>query len=124
MKIIFFSSSYTVYGNRDDRPKEEEKMFFPFNPFGKSKIFIEYMLKDVAIAEKDFKIALFTYCNPVVAHFSEKIGEDPFSKPTNLFPIIQNLVRGNLKEMKILGKDYPTKDGTYIKDYIHITDIV
>lgn len=120
---FIFSSSCTVYGNRDDRPNEEEKMLFPINPYGRSKLFIEYMLKDVAKAEKDFKIALLRYCNPVAAHSSGKIGEDPFSKPTNLFPMIQNLVRGKIKEMKIFGKDYPTKDGTCIRDYIHVTDI-
>ena len=120
---FIFSSSCTVYGNRDDRPKEEEKMLFPINPYGRSKLFIEYMLKDVAKAEKNFKIALLRYCNPVGAHSSGKIGEDPFLKPTNLFPIIQNLVRGILKEMKIFGKDYPTKDGTCIRDYIHVTDL-
>ena len=120
---FIFSSSCTVYGNRDDRPNEEEKMLFPINPYGRSKLFIEYMLKDVAKAEKDFKIALLRYCNPVAAHSSGKIGEDPFSKPTNLFPMIQNLVRGKINEMKIFGKDYPTKDGTCIRDYIHVTDI-
>ena len=120
---FIFSSSCTVYGNRDDKPKEDEKMLFPINPYGRSKLFIEYMLKDTAKIEKDFKIALLRYCNPVAAHPSGKIGEDPLLKPINLFPVIQNLVRGTLKEMKIFGKDYPTKDGTCIRDYIHVTDI-
>ena len=120
---FIFSSSCTVYGNRDDSPNEDDKMLFPINPYGRSKLFIEHMLKDTATANKDFKIALLRYCNPVAAHPSGKIGEDPFLKPTNLFPIIQNLVRGTLKEMKIFGKDYPTKDGTCIRDYIHVTDI-
>ena len=120
---FIFSSSCTVYGNRDDRPKENDKMLFPINPYGRSKLFIEHMLKDIAKAEKSFKIALLRYCNPVAAHPSGKIGEDPFLAPSNLFPIIQNLVRGTLKEMKIFGKDYPTRDGTCIRDYIHVTDI-
>ena len=120
---FIFSSSCTVYGNRDDRPKEDDKMLFPINPYGRSKLFIEHMLKDTAKAEKNFKIALLRYCNPVAAHPSGKIGEDPFLKPSNLFPIIQNLVRGTQKEMKIFGKDYPTRDGTCIRDYIHVTDI-
>ena len=98
-------------------------MLFPINPYGRSKLFIEYMLKDTAKVEKDFKIDLLRYCNPVAANPSGKIGEDPLLKPINLFPVIQNLVRGTLKEMKIFGKDYPTKDGTCIRDYIHITDI-
>lgn len=120
---FIFSSSCTVYGNRDDRPKEDDIMLFPINPYGRSKLFIEHMLKDTAKAEKDFKVALLRYCNPVAAHPSGKIGEDPFLKPTNLFPVIQNLIRGTLKEMKIYGKDYPTRDGTCIRDYIHVTDI-
>ena len=120
---FIFSSSCTVYGNRDDKPKEDEKLLFPINPYGRSKLFVEYMLKDIAKVEKDFKIALLRYCNPVAAHPSGKIGEDPFLKPINLFPVIQNLVRGTLKEMKIFGKDYPTKDGTCIRDYIHVYDL-
>ena len=120
---FIFSSSCTVYGNREDKPKENDKMLFPINPYGRSKLFIEHMLKDSAKANKYFKVALLRYCNPVAAHPSGKIGEDPFQKPTNLFPVIQNLIRGTLKEMIIYGNDYPTKDGTCIRDYIHVTDI-
>ena len=120
---FIFSSSCTVYGNRDDRPKEDDKMLFPINPYGRTKLFIEHMLKDTAKSNKDFKVALLRYCNPVAAHPSGAIGEDPFLKPTNLFPVIQNLIRGALKEIKIFGKDYPTRDGTCIRDYIHVSDI-
>ena len=120
---FIFSSSCTVYGNRDDNPNENEKMLFPINPYGRTKLFIEYMLKDIAKANKNFRVALLRYCNPVASHPSGEIGEDPFQKPTNLFPVIQNLIRGTLKEMTIFGKDYPTKDGTCIRDYIHVTDI-
>ena len=67
-------------------------MLFPINPYGRSKLFVEYMLKDIAKIEKDFKVALLRYCNPVAAYPSGKIGEDPFLKPTNLFPVIQYLV--------------------------------
>lgn len=120
---FIFSSSCTVYGNRDDRPNETEKLLFPINPYGRSKLFIEHMLKDTAKVNKDFKAVLLRYCNPVSAHPSGEIGEDPFQKPTNLFPVIQNLIRGTLKEMTIFGNDYPTRDGTCIRDYIHVTDI-
>jgi len=81
------------------------------------------MLKDVAKINKDFKVILLRYCNPVSCHSSGLIGEDPFLNPTNLFPVIQNLIRGKLKELIIFGNDYPTKDGTCIRDYIHVTDI-
>ena len=120
---FIFSSSCTVYGNREDKPNEDEKYLFPINPYGKSKLFIEYMLKDTAKVNPDFKVVLLRYCNPVSCHSSGLIGEDPFLNPTNLFPVIQNLIRGTLKELIIFGNDYPTKDGTCIRDYIHVTDI-
>ena len=120
---FIFSSSCTVYGNREDKPNEDEKYLFPINPYGKSKLFIEYMLKDTAKVNQDFKVVLLRYCNPVSCHSSGLIGEDPFLNPTNLFPVIQNLIRGTLKELIIFGNDYPTKDGTCIRDYIHVTDI-
>jgi len=81
------------------------------------------MLKDTAKINKNFKVALLRYCNPVSSHPSGLIGEDPFINPTNLFPVIQNLIRGTIKELVIFGNDYPTKDGTCIRDYIHVTDI-
>ena len=120
---FIFSSSCTVYGNREDKPKEDEKFLFPINPYGRSKLFIEHMLKDTSKANPDFKVVLLRYCNPVSCHSSGLIGEDPFLNPTNLFPVIQNLIRGSLKELVIFGNDYPTKDGTCIRDYIHVTDI-
>ena len=120
---FIFSSSCTVYGNREDKPNEDEKYLFPINPYGRSKLFIEYMLKDTAKVNKNLKIVLLRYCNPVSCHSSGLIGEDPFLKPTNLFPVIQNVIRGELKEFVIFGNDYPTKDGTCIRDYIHVTDI-
>ena len=120
---LIFSSSCTVYGNREDKPKEDEQFLFPINPYGRTKLFIEYILKDVAKVNKDFKVVLLRYCNPVSCHSSGLIGEDPFLKPTNLFPVIQNIIRGDLKELIIFGNDYPTKDGTCIRDYIHVTDI-
>ena len=120
---FIFSSSCTVYGNREDKPNENEKFLFPINPYGKSKLFIEYMLRDTAKVHNDFKVILLRYCNPVSSHSSGLIGEDPTIEPTNLFPVIQNLVRGTIKELIIFGNDYPTKDGTCIRDYIHVTDI-
>ena len=120
---FIFSSSCTVYGNREDKPKEDEKYLFPINPYGRTKLFIEYMLKDVAKINKDFKVLLLRYCNPVSCNSSGLIGEDPFIKPTNLFPVIQNVIRGQIKDLIIFGNDYPTRDGTCIRDYIHVTDI-
>jgi len=120
---FIFSSSCTVYGDRQDNPNENEQILQPINPYGRSKLFIEYMLKDTAKVNKDFKVILLRYCNPVSCHSSGLIGEDPFLNPTNLFPVIQNLIRGKLKELIIFGNDYPTKDGTCVRDYIHVTDI-
>jgi len=120
---FIFSSSCTVYGNREDKPKEDEQFLFPINPYGKTKLFTENMLKDTAKINKNFKVVLLRYCNPVSCHSSGLIGEDPFIHPTNLFPVIQNLIRGHLKKLVIFGNDYPTKDGTCIRDYIHVTDI-
>ena len=85
---FIFSSSCTVNGNREDKPKENEKMLFPINPYGRSKLFIEYMFKDTAKVEKDFKIDLLRYCNPVAAHPSRKIWEDPILKPITLNPFL------------------------------------
>jgi len=120
---FIFSSSCTVYGNREDKPTEEEKILIPINPYGRSKLFVEHMLKDTAKVYPNFKVILLRYCNPVSCHSSGLIGEDPFLNPTNLFPVIQNLIRGKVPELVIFGKDYPTKDGTCIRDYIHVTDI-
>ena len=80
---FIFSSSCTVYGNREDKPNEDEKYLFPINPYGKSKLFIEYMLKDTAKVNQDFKVVLLRYCNPVSCHSSGLIGEDPFLNPIN-----------------------------------------
>ena len=98
-------------------------MLFPINPYGRSKLFIEHLLKDCSKAYNNFKVALLRYCNPVSAHPTGEIGEDPLQKPTNLFLVIQNLIRGILKEMTIFGNDYLTRNGTYIRDYIHVTGI-
>ena len=120
---FIFSSSCTVYGDREDKPTENEKYLFPINPYGKTKPFVESMLRDTAKVYKNFKVVILRYCNPVSCHNSGLIGEEPFLNPTNLFPVIQNLIRGLINELIIFGNDYPTKDGTCIRDYIHVTDI-
>ena len=120
---FIFSSSCTVYGDREDKPTENEKYLFPINPYGKTKLFVESMLRDTAKVYKNFKVVILRYCNPVSCHNSGLIGEEPFLNPTNLFPVIQNLIRGVINELIIFGNDYPTKDGTCIRDYIHVTDI-
>ena len=111
---FIFSSSCIIY--RDHRPTETEKMLFPINPYGRSKLFIGHMLKDTEKVSKDLKIALLKYCNPLSAHLSGLIGEDYFQKPINLFPVIQNIIKGTLKEMTLFGNDCPNRDGTCIRD--------
>ena len=120
---FIFSSSCTVYGDREDKPTEKEKYLFPINPYGKTKLFVESMLQDTAKVYKNFKVVILRYCNPVSCHYSGLIGEEPFLNPTNLFPVIQNVIRGVINEFIIFGNDYPTKDGTCIRDYIHVSDI-
>ena len=120
---FIFSSSCTVYGKREEKVKENEQYLLPINPYGKSKLFIENMLQDTAKVNKNFKVVILRYCNPVSCHYTGLIGEEPILNPTNLFPIIQNLIRGIIKELIIFGNDYPTKDGTCIRDYIHVSDI-
>lgn len=120
---FIFSSSFTVYGVRNDVCRETDTNLNPISPYGRTKYFIELMLKDVAAAHKDFKVVLLRYANPVSAHPSGLLGEDPNGKPENLFPIIGNYIRGIIKKLYINGNDYETPDGTCIRDYIHIVDL-
>ena len=121
---IVFSSSATIY-----RPKECEKLFEnslqePINPYGNTKIAIEKILKDLYSSNKNkWKIISLRYFNPVGAHDSGLIGEEPTGKATNLFPILEKVVIGELDKLFIFGNDWPTKDGTCIRDYIHIMDL-
>jgi len=120
---FIFSSSSCVYGNRDDSASEEETNLTPINTYGKTKLYVENILKDVSKSNKTFKSVLLRYCNPVAANKSGIIGENPKGTPANLFPIIEGVVRGKREKLFIFGNDYDTRDGTAIRDYVHVSDI-
>lgn len=124
-KKIIFSSSATVYGNPGD-PKYTEAMETGrglTNPYGRTKYMIEEILKDVATADPEFEVVLLRYFNPVGNHPSGLIGEDPNGIPNNLMPIIMKVARGEIEKLTIYGDDYPTPDGTCLRDYIHVVDL-
>ena len=124
IKNIVFSSSATVYGNPDHVPvKEEDKVGGCTNPYGQTKLDIEFILKDYNKLHADTNIAILRYFNPIGAHASGLIGEDPNGIPNNLMPYITKVATGKLKELSIFGNDYPTKDGTGVRDYIHVCDL-
>ena len=124
VKTIVFSSSATVYGDPASVPIRED---FPVggttNPYGTSKLFIEKILQDMAIADADWRIALLRYFNPVGAHESGQIGEDPQGIPNNLMPYISQVAVGRREFLNVFGNDYPTPDGTGVRDYIHVVDL-
>ena len=123
VKNLVFSSSATVYGNPRTVPITEDFPLSTTNPYGSTKLFIEYILKDVAKADPEFNIAILRYFNPIGAHASGLIGEDPNGIPNNLCPYITKVAVGKLKEVHVFGNDYPTKDGTGVRDYIHVVDL-
>ena len=123
VKKIVFSSSATVYGEPEYLPYDEEHPTSAVNPYGRSKLHIEEMLKDVCNSQKDFSAICLRYFNPVGAHESGLIGEDPKDIPNNLMPYIAQVASGKLKELNIFGDDYPTQDGTGVRDYIHVVDL-
>ena len=125
VKKIVFSSSATVYGDPGD-PKYVETMETGrnlANPYGKTKYMIEESLKDCAMADKDFEVVLLRYFNPIGNHPSGLIGENPNGIPNNLMPIMMKVARGEIKELSVYGDDYPTPDGTCLRDYIHVMDL-
>jgi len=123
VKKIVFSSSATVYGEPEYLPYDEEHPTSAVNPYGRSKLHIEEMLKDVCNSQKDFSAICLRYFNPVGAHESGLIGEDPKDIPNNLMPYIAQVASGKLKELNIFGDDYPTQDGSGVRDYIHVVDL-
>lgn len=123
VKNLVFSSSATVYGNPHTVPITDDFPLSTTNPYGSTKLFIEYILKDVAKADPEFNIAILRYFNPIGAHASGLIGEDPNGIPNNLCPYITKVAVGKLKEVHVFGNDYPTKDGTGVRDYIHVVDL-
>jgi len=122
-KRLVFSSSATVYGLPEAVPVTEESPLSAINPYGQTKLIIENMCRDLAESDDSWEIALLRYFNPVGAHKSGILGEDPNGIPNNLMPLILKTARGEMKELSVFGDDYPTKDGTCIRDYIHVVDL-
>lgn len=123
IKNIVFSSSATVYGDPESVPITEDFPLSATNPYGRTKLFIEYILKDLHTADHSWNIALLRYFNPVGAHKSGLIGEDPNDIPNNLMPYISQVAVGKLQQLSVFGDDYPTPDGTGVRDYIHVVDL-
>ncbi len=123
LRNLVFSSSATVYGEPKSFPITEDFPLSATNPYGRSKLIIEDMLRDLPIAEPDWNIILLRYFNPVGAHSSGRIGEDPNGIPNNLLPYIAQVAVGRLPYLRVFGNDYPTPDGTGIRDYIHVVDL-
>ena len=123
-KNIVFSSSATVYGNPERVPIfETDKVGPTTNPYGETKLRIEFLLKDLAKKDKEWNIVLLRYFNPIGAHKSGLIGEDPQGIPNNLMPYITQVAVGKLAQLRVFGSDYNTPDGTGVRDYIHVDDL-
>lgn len=123
IKTLVFSSSATVYGDPRTVPIREDAPLSATNPYGRSKLMIEDMLRDMAKLDTGWNIALLRYFNPVGAHVSGKIGEDPNGIPNNLMPYVAQVAVGKLEHLPVFGDDYPTPDGTGVRDYIHVVDL-
>lgn len=123
VKRIVFSSSATVYGVATEMPLVEGMPLGAINPYGRTKYFIEEILRDLYVADKDWCIALLRYFNPIGAHKSGLIGEDPKGIPNNLMPYISQVAVGKLEKLHVFGNDYNTVDGTGVRDYIHVVDL-
>ncbi|MBO7699395.1 UDP-glucose 4-epimerase GalE [Candidatus Saccharibacteria bacterium] len=125
VKKIIFSSSATVYGDpgvdafTEDLPTGQGIS----NPYGRTKYMIEEILKDVSVADPDFEVTILRYFNPVGAHQSGKLGESPNGRPNNLMPIVMKVAKGEYEKLSVYGDDYPTADGTCVRDYIHVVDL-
>lgn len=122
-KKIVFSSSATVYGHPTKLPIKEDFPLSTTNPYGTTKLIIERILQDVAIADNCFSVAILRYFNPIGAHESGLIGEAPNGIPNNIMPYIIKVAKGEYKDLTIFGNDYETKDGTGVRDYIHVVDL-
>jgi len=123
VKKLVFSSSATVYGETNPSPLREDFPLSATNPYGRSKLMIEEILRDLHRSDPEWDIALLRYFNPVGAHPSGLIGEDPNGIPNNLLPYITQVAVGRLEQLSVFGSDYPTPDGTGIRDYIHVADL-
>jgi len=120
---LVFSSSATVYGNPQYLPIDEAHLTAPTNPYGRTKLHIEQILQDVCQANNYFRVANLRYFNPVGAHESGFIGENPKGTPNNLMPFVSQVASGRQKSLSVYGDDYPTIDGTGVRDYIHVMDL-
>ena len=123
VKTLVFSSSATVYGDPQYLPLDEEHPTSATNPYGRSKLQIEEILGDVSVSDPQWRIACLRYFNPVGAHDSGLIGEDPNDIPNNLMPFVAQVAVGKLPRLNVFGDDYPTPDGTGVRDYIHVMDL-
>jgi UDP-glucose 4-epimerase len=123
VKNLVFSSSATVYGDPESCPIPESAPVTAVNPYGRTKLTIEYILKDLHQSDPEWKIALLRYFNPVGAHESGLIGEDPNGIPNNLMPFVTQVAVGKLEKLRVFGDDYETHDGTGVRDYIHVVDL-
>ena len=123
VKNIVFSSSATVYGDPASVPITEDFPLQATNPYGRTKLMMEYILSDLNVADPSFNVALLRYFNPVGAHESGTIGEDPSGIPNNLMPFITQVAVGKRDKLSVFGDDYPTPDGTGVRDYIHVVDL-
>ena len=123
VKKFVFSSSATVYGMNNPVPFREEMPTSATNPYGYTKVMIEQMLRDIAVADPEWSIVMLRYFNPIGAHPSGLIGEDPNGIPNNLLPYVAQVAAGKLKERTVFGDDYDTPDGTGVRDYIHVVDL-
>jgi UDP-glucose 4-epimerase len=123
VKKLLFSSSATVYGDPDKVPITEKFPLSPTSPYGRTKFMIEEILRDLHISDGTWDIGLLRYFNPIGAHGSGRIGEDPNGIPNNLLPYISQVAVGKLPFLSVFGNDYPTPDGTGIRDYIHVVDL-
>jgi UDP-glucose 4-epimerase len=123
VKTLVFSSSATVYGKPTYLPLDEKHPLGPTNPYGRTKFFVEEILKDLHLSDDDWRIGILRYFNPVGAHESGLIGEDPLGVPNNLLPLVAQVAVGKREKLLVWGSDYDTPDGTGIRDFIHVVDL-
>ena len=123
VRNLVFSSSATVYGDPASLPIAETAPLSVTNPYGRSKLMVEDMLRDLVVAQPGWHVALLRYFNPIGAHESGLIGEDPAGIPNNLLPFVAQVAVGKLPRLRVFGNDYPTHDGTGVRDYIHVVDL-
>lgn len=123
VKKLVFSSSATVYGNPESVPVPESAPIRPTNPYGRTKAMLEDILRDLPVSDPAWDIAILRYFNPIGAHSSGMIGEDPNGIPNNLLPFIAQVAVGKIPYLSVFGADYPTLDGTGVRDYIHVVDL-